>query len=298
LRLCKSFFAQCNHMLTKTPKLAKHFPASIARAMSSEVLQGKSDRYKGITIHSNDHDTLKGEEFSEKLKKSLDFWKNEEAKRTVWCNVDLRKSSDWLPALTREGFTVHHANPPNEVSMYKWLVENEADQIPSYAHHMIGVGGFVVNSKDEILVISERFRFRPHLKLPGGYVDPNEGLGEAAVREVFEETGVKTEFQSLLAFRHAHQMNFECSDIYFIVCLKPISEEIVMDTRELASCQWMPLKEYAEHELVHDLNRLFAKKYLEGRSRDVGLKMTQLNLRFKDFDHPQYAYTINDFKSD
>ena len=37
-------------------------------------------------------------------------------------------------------------------------------------------------------------------------------------------------------------MNFECSDIYFIVCLKPISEEIVMDTRELASCQWMPLK--------------------------------------------------------
>ena len=40
-----------------------------------------------------------------------------------------RKSSDWLPALTREGFTVHHANPPNEVSMYKWLVENEADQV-------------------------------------------------------------------------------------------------------------------------------------------------------------------------
>ena len=77
-------------MLTKTPKLAKHFPASIARAMSSEVLQGKSDRFKGITIHSNDHDTLKGEEFSEKLKKSLDFWKNEKAKRTVWCNVDLR----------------------------------------------------------------------------------------------------------------------------------------------------------------------------------------------------------------
>ena len=58
------------------------------------------------------------------------------------------------------------------------------------------------------------------------------------------------------------------------------------------------LQEYSEHELVHDLNRLFARKFLEGRTRDVGLKLTKLNLRFKDFDHPQYAYTINDFNSD
>ena len=63
---------------------------------------------------------------------------------------------------------MHHANPPHEVSLYKWLSGSETDQIPSYAHHMIGVGGFVVNEKDEILVVSERFRHKPHLKLPGG----------------------------------------------------------------------------------------------------------------------------------
>jgi hypothetical protein len=35
---------------------------------------------------------------------------------------------------------------------------------------MVGVGGFVVNELDEILVIEERFRIadRPHWKLPGG----------------------------------------------------------------------------------------------------------------------------------
>ena len=54
------------------------------------------------------------------------------------------------------------------------------------------------------------------------------------------------------------------------------------------------LQEYCEHELVHDLNRLFARKFMEGREKGVGLKMTQLNLRFKDFDHPQYAYTVNE----
>ena len=43
-------------------------------------------------------------------------------------------------------------------------------QVPNYAHHTVGVGGFVVNDKDELLVIEERFRFqdKAHWKLPGG----------------------------------------------------------------------------------------------------------------------------------
>lgn len=83
---------------------------------------------------------------------------------------------------------------------------------------MIGVGGMVINSKDEILVVQEKFGFA-QWKLPGGRaiylnpnktyltpwslgnVDPNEGLVDAVIREVFEETGIKTEFKSVIAFR-------------------------------------------------------------------------------------------------
>ena len=36
-------------------------------------------------------------------------------------------------------------------------------------------------------------------KLPGGLVDPGESIQEAAIREVWEETGVKTKFKSVLA---------------------------------------------------------------------------------------------------
>ena len=56
--------------------------------------------------------------------------------------------------------------------------------MPSYAHTLIGVGGMVVTDDNRILVVEERFATAAHWKLPGGYVDPGEGLAEAAVREV------------------------------------------------------------------------------------------------------------------
>ena len=38
-------------------------------------------------------------------------------------------------------------------------------------------------------------------KFPGGMVDKGESLGDAAVREVWEETGIKAEFIGILGMR-------------------------------------------------------------------------------------------------
>jgi len=38
-------------------------------------------------------------------------------------------------------------------------------------------------------------------KLPGGLVENGESIEQAAIREVWEETGVKTKFVSILGFR-------------------------------------------------------------------------------------------------
>lgn len=35
----------------------------------------------------------------------------------------------------------------------------------------MGVGAFVVNDDNELLVVRERFYKHPHWKLPGGYVE-------------------------------------------------------------------------------------------------------------------------------
>ena len=40
--------------------------------------------------------------------------------------------------------------------------------------YMAGAGGFVLNEKNELLVVCERFKTKQHWKLPGGMVDHGE----------------------------------------------------------------------------------------------------------------------------
>jgi len=83
-----------------------------------------------------------------------------------------------------------------------------------------------LNDKNEILVIQEKngpaarcmtpsmLGMRPLTilsvwwKMPGGAADPGEELHQAAQREVFEETGIRTEVVSLLCFRTQHEYQF------------------------------------------------------------------------------------------
>ena len=51
-------------------------------------------------------------------------------------------------------------------------------------------------------------------------MEQGEDIPAAAVREVLEETGVKTEFVSILGIRHGHGVAFGKSDMFFLVSLR------------------------------------------------------------------------------
>ncbi len=62
-------------------------------------------------------------------------------------------------------------------------------------------------------------------KLPGGLVETGESIEEAAIREVWEETGVKTKFVSIMGFRELVKYSWGQADIYFVCLLEPEKSE-------------------------------------------------------------------------
>ncbi|XP_076038269.1 uncharacterized protein LOC143023567 isoform X2 [Oratosquilla oratoria] len=236
------------------------------------LFQGTKDRYAGVTVNSLEEPQHSGN-IENVLKASLSHWKELKI-RGVWFKVNL-KQADWVPVLSKHGFVFHHAQT-EYVMMVKWLPKKESNNIPKYAHNMIGVGAFVVNDKEELLVVQEKFYRIPHWKLPGGYVEPGEDLETAAIREVQEETGITAEFISLVAMRHLHGANFGVSDMYFIVNLRPKTFKIKMCERELSACMWMKLEDYLQHPYVHETNRFFVERYMEFKKTGVAIKSTRL----------------------
>jgi ADP-ribose pyrophosphatase YjhB (NUDIX family) len=103
-----------------------------------------------------------------------------------------------------------------------------------------------------------------------------EDIIHAAVREVKEETGVDSAFQSLVTFRHSHNMMFGNSDIYVLLMMKALTDQITISQREVRKCQWMDVEEYTNHEHVHAFNRMVVNKALQYKNKKM-----QLNLKKK-----------------
>lgn len=79
------------------------------------------------------------------------------------------------------------------------------------------------------------------------FVDQS-GTYQGAVREVFEECGIKSTFKSLLLFRHSHGFTFGKSDLYVICRLEPLpgyetQDAIVPCAEEVQECVWLPIRE-------------------------------------------------------
>ncbi len=202
------------------------------------------------------------DEFRVRLGHSLDTWAGDGYK-LVWLEVSSEKAA-LIPVAVDAGFSFHHTGEE-----YLMLVRRLAEDatIPPFASHYIGAGGVVVNSANELLVVRERRPGSPtrsrSFKLPGGLVEAGEHLADGVVREVFEETGVRTRFASVASFRNQHGYRHAKSDIYFACRLEPLSHEITIQIEEIEECRWMPLSQYLGSETVSLFNKSIVRATLE-----------------------------------
>ena len=226
-----------------------------------QLLPFSPDQFGGVVVEPA---TLPDDPhtFRAQLDHSLGIW-TDEGYRLVWLDVPIERAA-LIPVAVDAGFTFHHSNERN-LMLTRRLVEGAF--IPFHATHYIGAGGVVLNDRRELLVVCERHRRtkQPYYKLPGGALQPGEHLVDGVIREVFEETGVRTTFEGLVCFRHWHGYRYGKSDIYFVCRLAPLSQEVTMQTEELEECFWMPLDDYYASDLVSAFNKRIVRAAVSSR---------------------------------
>jgi len=104
-------------------------------------------------------------------------------KGAVYLKVDMQQSH-CIPIAATAGFQYHHAEG-DAATLLLWLPEDVECKVPPFATHQVGVAGAIVKG-DHLLVVREnsKVNYKHNWKLPGGLVNLNEDLSDAAVREV------------------------------------------------------------------------------------------------------------------
>ncbi len=234
-----------------------------------------SDKYDGITI---DNLTIPQsiEEFEKELIKILDHIKD---KKLLWIKVPI-ENSEIIPLLTKYDFVFHHCNE-KDVTMLKKLIKNPI--VPTAINHTLGVGVVVIRD-NKLLVIKDKIWQK--YKLPGGYIDDKENISQAAIREVFEETGIEVEFDSIVSLGHFYPSQFEQSNLYVVCRAKALSCEInIVDCEEIIEAKWMTLDDYFNCEDIHIYNKNIVKTAMKNR----GLKLEMHNyFTNQDNQHEYY----------
>lgn len=240
--------------------MAKVDDSTIPESMKewSDLLPFDDSSHRSARIRVVDNDAFQAPGFPERLKSTVTACR-ELGKSSIWVEVPMHRCSlIEMGDMRSLGFQFHHATGDKAV-LNLWLEDSES-KIPDFATHNVGVGAVVVNSRDEILLVRElRQNYMPW-KTPTGHSNLGEHIDDAAVREVFEETRIRSKFHSILSFRQTHDLAHGRSDLFFVCRLDPIEEldcdgSAIIDLPTAQECEiekaeWVPLSEY--RAIIHD----------------------------------------------
>jgi 8-oxo-dGTP pyrophosphatase MutT (NUDIX family) len=200
-------------------------------------MQFELDRFNGVIIDP-DSVPLTNAALNADLD-SLVAYLEHEQKSLAWVSLPITRAES-IPLFIAAGFTFHSCLR-DELT----LVRQPAALpfVPFIPTHTIGAGAIILNAANEILLVKER---RGHgFKLPGGHVDGAERIQDSIQREVLEETGIESEFVSIVGFTTKHPYQFGKSNLHFICRMKALTQSInIQDTEEIEDAKWMPLESY------------------------------------------------------
>lgn len=228
-----------------------------SRVDAKTILTHSNDRYNGVLI---DAGSLPRDprEFEARLASSVEAW-TKDARRGVWLTLP-STHLELAPVAVKHGFEIHSAAKDSGLQLTKWLPHDTPNTLPAPASSYLGVGCLVLNrARDKMLVVQEKngvLRGKNFWKMPTGALDAGEGLEEACVRELFEETGVVAAPKGMVLLRHACRYLNGKADVFFVILMELPKEAdgrdveaITIQESEIADAKWIPLDEYFEQDL-------------------------------------------------
>lgn len=195
------------------------------------------DKFNGVIIDPASLPTT-----TEELKADLEnllAYLGSEKKSLSWISLPIT-CAESIPQFITAGFTFHSCLR-EELTLVRQ--PSDCTFVPFIPTHTIGAGAIVLNEADEILLIKERGT--TGFKLPGGYVESGERIQHSIQREVFEETGIESIFESIVGFTTKHPHQLGKSNLHFICRMKALTQAIsILDTAEIEDAKWVPLTSY------------------------------------------------------
>jgi ADP-ribose pyrophosphatase YjhB (NUDIX family) len=125
----------------------------------------------------------------------------------------------------------------------------------------VGVGGAVVHEGKLLLVRRASRRGHGNWQVPGGFVEPDETIEVAVVREVAEEAGVQAEVVGVLGIRSRYNLD-SGNSIYVVLLMRPLSGEPTPDGKEVDQAGYFTLEEIQLLGQVPPINLEVARRVL------------------------------------
>ena len=209
--------------------------------------------FSSKTVHLEPTDLASPSTFATHLTTSVQQW-TADATKAVWLHLNGVEDTAVLSSALEAGFLYHHARD-QEIVLCQWLDQHIPNKIPPFATHQVGCAGVVTRlhqQRQQVLLIREP-RSYEKWKLPGGIADPGEEFGAAAEREVYEETGVQAQFQTVMCMRNSHGLQFGKSDLYVVSHLIATEEKEsssegdsvhTIDPNEIDEAKWFDVEEW------------------------------------------------------
>ena len=123
----------------------------------------------------------------------------------------------------------------------------------------------IIKDNKILLIKRTRGEFIGFWALPGGKIEHGEHVSETAVREIEEETGLKTTFKEHLGFVSEHVVEKEEIKEHFLMHICALYPETTAITN--ANVAWFDLEKIQDNEEVIPSDRAMIDKIIKNREK-------------------------------